>query len=114
MEPAKALGLLETGGVVRIGAVHYNTAGEIDENIALSLARRVPTVSFTHSEHKPETIAEALGKRNIFVWNGHNYGLEPAKALGLLETGGVVRIGAVHYNTAGEIDETLNALEDIL
>ncbi len=79
-----------------------------------SLARRVPTVSFTHSEHKPETIAEALGKRNIFVWNGHNYGLEPAKALGLLQSGGVVRIGAVHYNTAAEIDETLNALEDIL
>ena len=43
-----------------------------------------------------------------------NYGLEPAKALGLLQSGGVVRIGAVHYNTAGEIDETLNALEEIL
>jgi cysteine desulfurase family protein (TIGR01976 family) len=79
-----------------------------------SLARRVPTVSFTHSNHRPEVIAEALGKRNIFVWNGHNYGLEPAKALGLLQSGGVVGIGAVHYNTAGEIDETLNALEDIL
>jgi len=79
-----------------------------------SLARRVPTVSFTHTDHKPEAIAEALGKRNIFVWSGHNYGLEPAKALGLLKSGGVVRIGAVHYNTAGEIDETLNALEDIL
>lgn len=79
-----------------------------------SLARRVPTVSFTHTDHKPEAIAEALGKRNIFVWSGHNYGLEPAKALGLLKSGGVVRIGAVHYNTAGEIDEALNALEDIL
>jgi cysteine desulfurase family protein (TIGR01976 family) len=79
-----------------------------------SLARRVPTVSFTHSNHKPEAIAEALGKRNIFVWSGHNYGLEPAKALGLLQSGGVVRIGAVHYNSAGEIDETLNALEEIL
>ena len=79
-----------------------------------SLARRVPTVSFTHSNHKPEAIAEALGTRNIFVWSGHNYGLEPAKALGLLQSGGVVRIGAVHYNSAGEIDETLNALEEIL
>ena len=75
-----------------------------------SLGRRVPTVSFTHTDHKPEAIAEALGTRNIFVWSGHNYGLEPAKALGLLKSGGVVRIGAVHYNTAGEIDETLNAL----
>ncbi len=76
--------------------------------------RRVPTVSFTHSSQRPEVIAEALAGRNIFVWNGHNYGLEPAKALGLLESGGVVRIGIVHYNTSGEIDTTLNALEDIL
>ncbi len=76
--------------------------------------RRVPTVSFTHSSQRPEVIAEALARRNIFVWNGHNYGLEPAKALGLLESGGVVRIGIVHYNTSGEIDTMLNALEDIL
>ena len=79
-----------------------------------SLDRRVPTVSFTHADQGPDAIAEALGKRNIFVWSGHNYGLEPAKALGLLQSGGVVRIGAVHYNTTGEIDETLNVLEDFL
>ena len=76
--------------------------------------RRVPTVSFTHDKIAPAVIAEALAQRNIFVWNGHNYGLEPAKALGLLKSGGVVRIGAVHYNSTGEIDETLNALEEIL
>ena len=71
-------------------------------------------MSFTHSRHRPDAIAEALAERNIFVWSGHNYGVEPAKALGLLSSGGVVRIGAVHYNTADEIDETLTALEDIL
>jgi cysteine desulfurase family protein (TIGR01976 family) len=76
--------------------------------------RRVPTVSFTHDKHHPDAIAKALGQRNIFVWSGHNYGLEPAKVLGLLEGGGVVRIGAVHYNTAQEIDETLSALDEIL
>jgi len=79
-----------------------------------ALDRRVPTVSFTHAKHRPEVIARALGKRNIFVWSGHNYGLEPAKALGLLESGGVLRIGAVHYNTVEEIDATLLALEEIL
>ncbi|MGI9199895.1 MAG: cysteine desulfurase-like protein [Woeseiaceae bacterium] len=73
--------------------------------------RRVPTVSFTHVQHSPDSIARALGEQNIFVWNGHNYGLEPAKALGLLESGGVVRVGMVHYNTADEVDETLSAIE---
>ncbi len=76
--------------------------------------RRVPTVSFTHATHSPDAIAQALAKRNIFVWSGHNYGLEPAKALGLLEGGGVVRIGAVHYNTAEEIEATLAAVEAIV
>ena len=79
-----------------------------------AMDRRVPTVSFTHDKHHPEAIAKALGQRNIFVWNGHNYGLEPAKALGLLEGGGVVRVGAVHYNTIEEIDETLRAFEEVL
>ncbi len=76
--------------------------------------RRVPTVSFTHDKHHPDAIAKALGQRNIFVWSGHNYGLEPATLLGLLEGGGVVRVGAVHYNTAQEIEETLSAIEDIV
>ncbi len=76
--------------------------------------RRVPTVSFTHNKHHPDAIAKALGQRNIFVWSGHNYGLEPATLLGLLEGGGVVRVGAVHYNTAQEIDATLSAIEDIV
>jgi selenocysteine lyase/cysteine desulfurase len=79
-----------------------------------AMSRRVPTVSFTHDRHSPDVIAQALAKRNIFVWSGHNYGVEPAKALGLLEGGGVVRVGAVHYNTADEIEQTLSAIEEIV
>lgn len=79
-----------------------------------SLDRRVPTVSFTHASEAPDAIAKALAGRGIFVWSGHHYAIEPAKALGLLDSGGVVRIGPVHYNTADEIDCVLNALEELL
>ena len=79
-----------------------------------ALDRRVPTVSFTHAKQHPDAIAEQLAQRNIFVWSGHNYGLEPVKALGLLESGGVVRVGPVHYNTVNELDEALNAIEAIV
>ena len=79
-----------------------------------AMDRRVPTVSFTHDRHAPATIAAALAERNIFAWNGYNYALEVAKALGIIDSGGAVRIGAVHYNSAAEIDAVLNALEDIL
>ena len=79
-----------------------------------AMERRVPTVAFTHDAHEPSAIASALAERNIFVWSGHNYALEVARALGILEHGGAVRIGAVHYNTLDEIDMVLNALEDIV
>ena len=76
-----------------------------------AMDRRVPTVSITHTKHRPELIARALSQQNIFVWSGHNYAVEPATALGLMESGGVVRVGPVHYNTVAEIDETLGVIE---
>ena len=79
-----------------------------------ALGRRVPTVSFTHDRVASATIAEALADRNIFVWSGHNYAVEAARALGIYESGGAVRIGPVHYNTVGEIEETVAALREII
>jgi len=97
------------GGLQAIPGIRVQ--GITDRN---ALDRRVPTVSFTHANKHPEMIASALAEQNIFVWSGHNYAVEPAKALGIYDSGGVVRIGAVHYNTAAEIDATLTALEGIL
>ena len=76
-----------------------------------AMRRRVPTVSFTHERHAPDAIAEAMAQRNIFVWSGHNYALEAARALGI---DAAVRIGAVHYNSVDEIDTVLEALDQIL
>jgi len=59
-------------------------------------------------------IARELGQRRIFVWNGHNYALEVVRALGLMEAGGVIRVGPVHYNGIEELDVLLNTLESIL
>ena len=79
-----------------------------------AMDRRVPTVSFSHSRVAPNVIAESLAKENIFVWSGHNYAVEVAKTLGIYESGGVVRVGPVHYNSESEIDECLEALGRIL
>lgn len=75
---------------------------------------RVPTVAFTHASVPPAVIAKTLAERNIFVWSGHNYAVEAADALGILESGGAVRVGPVHYNSIAEIDTLLAALEPIL
>lgn len=79
-----------------------------------ALDRRVPTVAFTHDKIDPAHIAESLARENIFVWKGHNYAVEVAKALNIYDTGGAVRIGPVHYNSAEEIDEVLAAIRRIL
>jgi selenocysteine lyase/cysteine desulfurase len=73
-------------------------------------ARRVPTVSFVWERHAPADIARALAAQNIFVWSGHNYALEIYRTLGLEASGGL-RVGFGHYNTAGEVDRLLEALQ---
>jgi cysteine desulfurase family protein (TIGR01976 family) len=81
---------------------------------ASAMDRRVPTISFTAEGHRPGDIAAALGRQNIYVWDGHNYAIEPASQLGLMETGGVVRVGIAHYNTMEEVDRTLEVIADSL
>lgn len=72
--------------------------------------QRVPTVSFTIAGIDPATLARELAADNIFVWSGHNYAWEVVHQLGIAPGQGVVRIGAAHYNTPTEIDETVAAL----
>jgi cysteine desulfurase family protein (TIGR01976 family) len=78
---------------------------------ANALHRRVPTVSITRDGHHPADMAKALAAKNIFVWSGHNYALEPLARLGLLDKGGVLRIGLAHYNTADDVAACVEAIE---
>lgn len=80
---------------------------------ANALHRRVPTVSIIHDRHHPEAMAKALAAQNIFVWSGHNYALEPVKRLGLMDKGGVLRIGLAHYNTHDEVDRCIEAVDGV-
>ncbi|GAP15464.1 cysteine desulfurase family protein, VC1184 subfamily [Longilinea arvoryzae] len=68
------------------------------------LPERVPTVSFTLEGYRPAEIAQYLAERNINVWNGNFYALAVTERLGLEGDGGLVRIGATHYNTKKEIE----------
>lgn len=77
------------------------------------LDERVPTVSFRLEGKDPEQLAKAIGDENIYVWNGHNYALAIVERLGLLEAGGMVRVGPVHYNTLDELDKFGEVLKTI-
>ena len=93
-------GLQSMPGVTLYGITNPNRIGD-----------RVPTVSFRHAKHTPDSIATALGKAGIFVWHGHNYAYEPARALNLPLDEGVLRIGLAHYNTEKEVERALSEIE---
>lgn len=76
------------------------------------LDQRVATVAFVKEGKHPDEIAGKLAEQNIFVWSGNYYAVEVMKRLGR-ENDGMVRVGAVHYNTMDEIDAFLNAVESI-
>ncbi|MCI0345827.1 MAG: cysteine desulfurase-like protein [Chloroflexi bacterium] len=75
--------------------------------------RRTPTAALTLPGVDPATIAGRLGSKGIAVWDGDFYATGLIERLGLLEAGGVVRIGLTHYNTAAEVDRLVAALARI-
>jgi cysteine desulfurase family protein (TIGR01976 family) len=71
---------------------------------------RVPTVSVSIDGVAPRAAALALGRDGVYVWDGDFYATGLIERLGMAEAGGVLRLGLVHYNTASEVDRTLEAL----
>ena len=78
------------------------------------LTQRVPTISITVDGHRPEELAAKLGERGIFTWEGNYYALYLIQRLGLMDAGGTLRIGLVHYNTPDEIERCLDTLGEII
>ena len=77
------------------------------------LAERTPTFAITLAGTSPADAAAALGRTGIFTWDGDFYARGLIERLGLHESGGVLRLGLVHYSTTAEVDRTLEALEAI-
>ncbi|MEQ9423240.1 MAG: cysteine desulfurase-like protein [Cyclobacteriaceae bacterium] len=75
---------------------------------------RTPTVSFYHPKVKAEKMCKLLGEKGIFAWDGHFYAQRAVEVLGLLEKGGVTRLGVSLYTTEEEIDYTISKIKGIL
>ncbi len=65
----------------------------------------MPTCAFTLAGNSPRQVAERLDEANIYVWDGNYYALGVTERLGLEGSGGMVRVGPVHYNTVEEIEK---------
>ncbi|MDY0295724.1 MAG: cysteine desulfurase-like protein [Acidobacteriota bacterium] len=74
---------------------------------------RAPTISFTLENADPRIVCEELNQKAILAWNGHFYGIRAVETLGLLERGGLTRVGVSLYNTEEEVDRLLTAVKEI-
>jgi cysteine desulfurase family protein (TIGR01976 family) len=74
---------------------------------------RTPTFGLNVKGSTPAAVAKCLADEGIFVWDGNFYALQLTERLGLEGNGGMVRVGAVHYNTADEIDRCLKVLDQV-
>ena len=95
-------------GLQAIPGVHIYGITDLDR-----FSQRAPTIAFTKDGVTPETIAKTLSEQQIFVWDGHYYAIEVVNRLGLADSGGMVRVGPVHYNTPEEIERLLAVVRDI-
>jgi cysteine desulfurase family protein (TIGR01976 family) len=81
--------------------------GITDEN---RLQDRVVTFSFRLKDMYPRSVAEKLAQEGIYVWDGNYYALNVSERLGVEESGGMVRVGAAHYNTFDEVERLKESL----
>ncbi len=71
---------------------------------------RTPTFAIAVAGQPAGMVQHRLGEQGIFVWSGHYYAVAVMERLGVLDSGGLVRVGFAHYNTVAEVDRLLEAL----
>lgn len=77
------------------------------------LDQRVPTVAMRFSGMAPRDAARFLAERGIFAWAGNFYAINLTERLGVESSGGLLRLGLVHYNTPAEVDRVVVTLEGL-
>jgi cysteine desulfurase family protein (TIGR01976 family) len=75
---------------------------------------RVPTISFTVAGMQSPEVPRRLDASAIGVRAGDFYARGLIDPLGLRDSGGVVRVSLVHYNTLAEVDRLIGALAPIV
>jgi cysteine desulfurase family protein (TIGR01976 family) len=74
------------------------------------VAERTPTFAVTLAGWTPRGLAQTLAAAGIYAWDGDFYATTLVEDLGLAASGGVVRLGLVHYTTFDEVDRLLATL----
>lgn len=75
---------------------------------------RLPIVSFTVDNRRPDEVVSTLGRARINIRHGHFYAPRTLAAYGVDPQAGALRISLTHRNTSHEVTRLLEVLTDIL
>ena len=78
------------------------------------LGQRTPTFAIRIDGFTPREVSEHLGKHHLCVWDGNFYAKGLCEQLNVLDKGGVIRIGCMHYNTIDELARFFDVLDELL
>jgi cysteine desulfurase family protein (TIGR01976 family) len=76
-------------------------------------AHRAPTISFTVKDRTAAEVAAHLASEGICAWDGNFYAVRAIEVLGLMEGGGVTRLGISAYNSKDDVDSVLESLRKL-
>ncbi len=80
----------------------------------IEVGGRVSTIAFVKDGTPSEHIVRHVDRARIGIRFGDFYASHLIDALGLRSLGGPVRVSMLHYNTVGELDRLIEALEQVL
>ncbi len=109
----------------KIGAQEYRLAAMLYDELNkipkikiigqdFSSPNRAPTIAFALDGKTPLEVCSYLARKNICAWDGHFYAIRAIEVLGLLEKGGVTRLGLSVYNTSEEIHFLLQEIKNLI
>jgi len=73
---------------------------------------RTSTISFTFKGYNSRLVAQYLDSKGLLVWDGDFFARTLVERLGLVDQGGLVRVGIAPYNTRDELERLISALRD--
>jgi cysteine desulfurase family protein (TIGR01976 family) len=87
--------------------------GPVDELDEPAL-ERVPVAAFTVAGMEPAKVGHFLQAHGVSVWTGPSGMSELMRVLGVDELGGAVHLGVMPHTTAGELDQLVRALRELV
>lgn len=79
-----------------------------------SMEERAPTISFYHDTVSAQDICKQLAERQVQAWSGHFYAIRSTEVTGLIDKGGVTRMGISAYTHEADINRTLQVMHEIV